>query len=180
MNVLLHTCCGPCASHCIRALREAGHDVTLFYSNSNIWPPDEFRLRQEHVEKLGAITGTPVIVDPPDHEEWEERVAKGYEQEPENGERCSRCFRYNLTKTYAAMEEHGFEAFTTSLTVSPHKPSPTILAIGKEVGGDRFLPENFKKKDGYLDSLRLSREYGLYRQNYCGCPYSQRPAPLRT
>lgn len=174
MNVLLHTCCGPCASHCVWALKTLGHRVTMFYSNANIWPPEEFARRREGVEKLALATKTELIVDEPDNAAWEEEVARGFETAPERGPRCARCFRFNLSRTYKKMEALGFDAFTTSLTVSPYKPSPLILGIGREVGGEHFLEEDFKKKNGYLHSLELSREYGLYRQSYCGCRYSIR------
>ncbi|MBO4288174.1 MAG: epoxyqueuosine reductase QueH [Kiritimatiellae bacterium] len=174
MNVLLHTCCGPCASHCVWVLKTLGHKVTMFYSNANIWPPEEFARRREGVEKLARLTKTELIVDEPDNAAWEETVAKGFETEPERGARCARCFRFNLSRTRDAMNTLDFEAFTTSLTVSPYKPSPLILGIGRELGEGRFLEENFKKKNGYLHSLELSREYGLYRQQYCGCRYSIR------
>ena len=176
MNVLLHACCGPCASHCVWALNALGHRVVLFYSNANIWPPEEFVRRREGVERLALLTKTELVVDEPENADWEAVVARGFEDAPERGPRCARCFRYNLSRTLDAMKAFGLDAFTTSLTVSPYKPSPLILSIGRELGEGRFLEENFKKKNGYLHSLELSREYGLYRQSYCGCRYSLRPA----
>ncbi|MBP5321912.1 MAG: epoxyqueuosine reductase QueH, partial [Kiritimatiellae bacterium] len=109
---------------------------------------------------------------PPDHAEWLETVAKGFEQEPEGGARCARCFRYSLTRAAALRARHGCDLFTTSLTVSPHKSSPTLFAVGREVDAEHFLPIDFKKKNGFLDSIRRAAEYGLYRQNYCGCEFS--------
>ena len=173
MKVLLHTCCAPCASHCVFALREKGFDVTLFFSNANIAPHDEFEKRLASAEVLARETGAELIVDHPDHEEWTEVVAKGFEDAPEGGARCERCFRYSLSRTFQAARENGFGAFATSLTVSPHKRSETVFAAGREVGGEMFLEENFKKKNGFLRSLELSEKYGLYRQNYCGCEFSR-------
>lgn len=173
MKVLLHCCCGPCASHCLRVLREAGHEVTLFYSNSNIAPAEEFEKRLASLRKLAEATDTPVVVDPPDHASWLEKVAKGFETCREGGARCARCFRYNLTRAAAAREKDGFEGFTTSLTVSPYKHSPTIFSVGQSIDAAHFLALDFKKKDGFLDSVRLAKQYGLYRQNYCGCEFGR-------
>ena len=171
-RVLLHSCCGPCASHCLFALREAGYSVMLCFSNANIAPAEEFEKRLEALKRLAEVTDTPYCVDPPDHADWLESVAKGFEREPERGARCARCFRYSLTRAAKLREAYGCDAFTTSLTVSPHKSSPTLFAVGKEVDGEHFLSIDFKKKDGFLDSLRRAAEYGLYRQDYCGCEFS--------
>lgn len=174
MNVLLHTCCGPCASHCICALRELGHDVTLFYSNANIAPRDEYQKRLDTVRRLADRVAAPVLVDETDHADWLACVARGFEQEPEKGARCERCFRYSLSRTRDAMARLGFEGFTTTLSVSPHKHTPTLFRIGRELDELHFLAADFKKKDGFKHSLQLAAEYGLYRQNYCGCEFSQR------
>ena len=188
MKVLLHVCCGPCASACVPALRELGHEVSLFYSNSNIDTREEFEKRLENARKLAEADGAELAADDYDHADWLEKVAKGFEGEPEKGARCARCFRYNLARAAAWAAEHGYDAFTTSLTVSPHKVSPEVFAAGedaawtlsaKECGGSaaavpKFLPVDFKKKDGFLRSLRRAAELGLYRQSYCGCEFSRR------
>lgn len=178
MRVLLHCCCGPCASHCIYALREAGHEVALYYSNANIAPEAEFEKRLDSLRKLADAAGAPLIVDPPDHGRWLEEVAKGFELEPEKGARCPRCFRYSLARTAAAREAGGFDAFTTSLTVSPHKPTPVVFGAARETDAAHFLAMDFKKRDGFLDSVRRAKALGLYRQSYCGCEFSLRLAPL--
>ena len=174
MKVLLHSCCGPCASACIPRLRELGHEVTMFYANSNIDTADEFEKRRAEASKLAAADRVEMSCAPYDHAEWTREVAAGYENEPEKGARCARCFRYNLAKTAAYAREHGFDAFTTSLTVSPHKVSEMVFAASDS---PLFLKENFKKHDGFKRSLARSAELGLYRQSYCGCEFSRRQNP---
>ena len=188
MKVALHVCCGPCASACVPALRDLGNEVALFFSNSNIDTEAEFEKRLDNARKLAEADGVELVADTYDHADWYENVAKGFEDAPEKGARCARCFRYNLARTAAWAAEHGYEAFTTSLTVSPHKVSPMVFEAGadaawgvsaKDCGGSaaaapKFLPVDFKKKDGFLRSLRRAAELGLYRQSYCGCEFSRR------
>ena len=188
MKVLLHTCCGPCASACVPALRDLGNEVVLFYSNSNIDTEEEFEKRLANARKLAEAEGVELAADAYDHADWLEKVAKGFEDEPEKGARCARCFRYNLARAAAYAAAHGYDAFTTSLTVSPHKVSRMVFEAGadaawsasaKDCGGSaaaapEFLPVDFKKKDGFLRSLRRAAELGLYRQSYCGCEFSRR------
>ncbi|HRR32661.1 MAG TPA: epoxyqueuosine reductase QueH [Kiritimatiellia bacterium] len=174
MRVLLHTCCAPCASHCVLALQELGHDVTLFYSNANIAPHDEFLRRLDAVRLLADRVRVPLLVDEPDHDAWLREAACGFEREPERGARCARCFRYSLCRTREAMTAHGLDAFTTSLTVSPHKHTPTLFQVGRDLDAARFLTIDFKKRDGFKHSLHLAEAFGLYRQKYCGCEFSYR------
>jgi predicted adenine nucleotide alpha hydrolase (AANH) superfamily ATPase len=176
MNVLLHTCCAPCASACVPALRELGHDVTLFFSNANIAPADEYERRLDSVRLLAERLAVPLCVDPARHDEWLREAAAGLEGEPERGARCARCFRYSLCRTRDAALQGGFAGFTTSLTVSPHKRSGSIFDIGRSLDPARFLAVDFKKRDGFKRSLALSAELGLYRQTYCGCEFSLRRA----
>ena len=174
MNVLLHTCCAPCASHCALALRDAGHEVTLFFSNANLAPESEWQKRLDAVRILAAHDSIPVIVDETSHRDWLERVATGFEGEPERGKRCGRCFHYSLTRAYEVALKQKFDAFTTSLTVSPHKPSTLIFQVGQSISQSLFLTIDFKKHDGFKHSLQRSDELGLYRQSYCGCEFSVR------
>ncbi len=175
MKVLLHVCCGPCASACVPRLKEVGEDVTLFYSNSNIDTKEEFEKRRAAAQKLADADGAQLVADAYDHAAWLKEVAAGYEDAPEKGARCARCFRFNLARTAAYAAAHGFDAFTTSLTVSPHKVSSVIFAQGEAVQGPaRFLKEDFKKKDGFKLSVRRAAELGLYRQAYCGCEFSKK------
>lgn len=174
MKVLLHTCCAPCASHCALALREAGHDVTLYFSNANLAPEAEWQKRLDAVRTLATHDAFPLLVDATSHADWLETVAQGREQEPERGTRCDGCFRYSLRRTYEAALEKQFDAFTTSLTVSPHKLSERIFKIGLALSEAKFLALDFKKHDGFKRSITRSIELGLYRQSYCGCEFSVR------
>ena len=133
MKTLLHTCCGPCASACVPVLKDLRREVTMLFANSNIDTRDEFNKRLREAEKLAAVDGLKIVALPYDHEEWLREVAVGYEHEPEKGARCSRCFRYNLTKAAEYAKAHGFDEFTTSLTVSPHKCSPVIFAVARSI-----------------------------------------------
>ena len=132
MNVALHTCCGPCASACVPRLKAGENAVTMVFANSNIDTREEFERRREAAETLAKAEGVPFAVLPYDHDEWLREVADGFEAEPEGGARCARCFRYSLSKVAAFAAENGLDAFTTSLTVSPHKRSATVFAAGRE------------------------------------------------
>ena len=179
MTVVLHACCGPCASACVPRLKAEGHDVTLLFANSNIDTAEEFERRRAAAETLAKADGVPFAVLPYDHEEWLREVAAGYEDAPEKGARCARCYRYNLEKAAAFAAAHGLDAFTTSLTVSPHKPSAVVFAAVEAVGRavaprpPQFLADDFKKRDGFKLSVRRAAELGLYRQSYCGCEFSR-------
>ena len=183
MKVVLHTCCGPCASACVPRLKADGHAVTMLFANSNIDTREEFEKRKAEAERLAKTDGVAFVALPYDHEEWLRQVAVGYEDEPEKGARCARCFRYNLDKAAAFAAAHGEEAFTTSLTVSPHKVSKVIFEVAREVeradGRVSFLPEDFKKREGFKLSARRAAELGLYRQAYCGCEFSKRAQEKR-
>ena len=187
-QILLHVCCGPCASACVPALKGAGEDVTLLFANSNIDTREEFEKRLHEAEKLAAADGVPIAALPYDHEEWLREVAAGYEHEPEKGERCARCFRYNLRKAAEYAKAHDFDSFTTSLTVSPHKVSSMVFAAGADaekaargVSNDpqespatpHFAKWDFKKGGGFATSTKRTAELGLYRQSYCGCEFSK-------
>lgn len=178
MKVLLHVCCGPCASACVRRLAAGGHEVTLFFSNSNIDGEEEFMRRREAAAKLAEADGAEFVCDNYDHERWLAEVAEGREGEPEKGERCRRCYRYNIAKAAEYARENGFDAVTSSLTVSPHKPSRLVFSAGEEaVAGCApvvFLREDFKKREGFKISVSRAKELGLYRQDYCGCEFSRR------
>ena len=181
MVVLLHACCGPCASACEPRLKEEGHTVVLFFSNCNIDTREEFERRLDAARRLGEADGVEVVADEYDHSDWLEKVAAGFENEPEKGARCARCFRFSLARTAAYAAAHGYDAFTTSLTVSPHKVSSVIFAQGDAVAPN-FLHCDFKKREGFKLSVRRAAELGLYRQSYCGCEFSRkvtapRPGP---
>jgi len=173
VTVVLHACCGPCASACVPRLTEEGHAVTLLFANSNIDTREEFERRKAAAKCLADHDGVGFAALEYDHDEWLREVAAGYENEPEKGARCVRCYRYNLAKAAAFAAEHGLDAFTTSLTVSPHKPSAKIFAASDD---PRFLRVDFKKKEGFVLSVKRTKELGLYRQSYCGCEFSKRAA----
>lgn len=175
-DILLHACCGPCSTHCVRELRAAGYEPVVCYSNSNMDSAEEFDRRLEALRSFAAQEDLRVIVDPYDPDSWN-RAVRGLEAEPEGGRRCDACFRHNLGRAARIAKEHGLSEITSSLTVSPHKNSPRVFAAGREAAsaqGIRFAEFDFKKKDGFLDSVRLAKAYGLYRQSYCGCRYSKR------
>ena len=169
-TVLLHVCCGPCATHAVSTLR-THHEVTMFFSNSNVAPQSEYELRLRHARKLVSVYGVPLMEDTYDHDAWRAHV-KGHESAPEGGSRCARCFLFNLGRAATRAKDHGFDAFTTSLTVSPHKKTETIFSVGEQLGS--FLPVDFKENDGFKRSVELSRDHGLYRQDFCGCEFSRR------
>ena len=180
-RLLLHACCAPCSSYCLEYLREA-FALTVFFYNPNLTEQEEYRRRVEEEKRLIALMngqeGSSQIEILEGRYEPERflEAAKGLETCKEGGERCVRCFALRLGETARVAAEDGFDFFTTSLTISPLKNSALLNRIGAQEGeryGDRFLPSDFKKNNGYLRSTQLSRLYGLYRQNYCGCIYSK-------
>ena len=170
-RILLHCCCAVCASSCIERLQEAGNQVVLFFSNCNIAPEEEYLRRLESMRRLAEICKLELIVDEYDHQAWRQAVA-GLEKEPERGARCPVCFGFSLERTARKAAELQIGRFTTSLTVSPLKDSKTIFAVGAKYPG--FEAVDFKKKNGFLRSIRLSEKFGFYRQDYCGCEFSIR------
>jgi predicted adenine nucleotide alpha hydrolase (AANH) superfamily ATPase len=173
-KLLIHVCCAPDATVVIERLSPE-YDLTIFFYNPNIHPEKEYHLRSREMENLLHLLHIPFIPAEYDSSTWFELV-NGLEHLPEGGERCTRCFKMRLEKTAKIAAESKFDLFTTVLSVSPHKDANLINEIGKEVGqkwGVPFMEANFKKKDGFKRSLELSKHYGLYRQDYCGCIFSQ-------
>ena len=174
-RLLLHSCCGPCSSAVIERLA-AHFDLTIYFYNPNIEPEEEYAHRlSEQIRLLSLLpAGASLLPCPYDHEAFQafaERMADA----PEGGERCLSCFALRLDETARTAKAHGFEYFTTTLSVSPHKNAENLNRIGRAAGekhGVKYLMADFKKKNGYLRSLELSKEYDLYRQDYCGCLYS--------
>ncbi|MFH1046495.1 MAG: epoxyqueuosine reductase QueH [Candidatus Omnitrophota bacterium] len=171
MKVLLHICCAVCAAATVEKLRQEGHEVIGFFYNPNIQPPGEYLKRQQEAEELARKESFTLIAGEYDLHGWSQRI-EGWEQEPEGGERCVRCFAFRLEKAAQIAKEQGCGAFTTTLTVSPHKNSKVINAIGKNIDNDLFLVRDFKKQEGFKRAQELAQAYKLYRQNYCGCVYS--------
>lgn len=175
-SLLLHSCCGPCSSAVLERLREH-FQVTVLYYNPNIEPEKEYLHRKAEQQRLLGMLGGDIgwLECEYDHAAFE-AFAPGMAEEPEGGKRCLACFAMRLNETAAQAKAHGFEYFTTTLSVSPHKNAENVNRAGEEAGalyGVKYLYADFKKKNGYLRSLQLSAEYQLYRQNYCGCLYSK-------
>lgn len=184
-RLLLHSCCGPCSSAVISRLRDE-YDITIFYYNPNIHPKEEYLKRKAEQLKLINILnneGAEIKVldaeyDPNTYFEF----VKGLEGEKEGGARCTKCFYLRLSKTADAAKENEFDIFGTTLSVSPHKNATLLNEIGlalEKQKGIKYLVADFKKKDGYKQSIELSKKYGLYRQNYCGCRFSSELQPTK-
>lgn len=178
-TLLLHSCCGPCSSSVMEFLTKYFR-VTVYYYNPNVYPAEEYALRLNTQHRIvdgmypdGSVNTVEGEYDPSVFYS----AVKGSEDTPEGGERCVRCIAMRMENTALYARSHGYGYFTTTLSVSPHKDAVAINTIGKaleEKYGVAFLYSDFKKNDGYLRSIRLSKEYGLYRQDYCGCEFSLR------
>jgi predicted adenine nucleotide alpha hydrolase (AANH) superfamily ATPase len=173
MKIVLHICCGVCAAGVAERLIREEHFVLGFFYNPNIHLLEEYQRRLEVARTVARKMGFPLEVAPYVPEKWFEKTA-GLENEPEGGTRCQVCFRLRLEKTYLFMKERGGDAFTTTLTVSPHKSAAVINQVGQEIGEEKFLARDFKKQEGFKRTMALAREWTLYRQDYCGCIYSMR------
>ena len=179
-KVLLHSCCGPCSSYCIKELAKYVK-VTILYYNPNIEPIEEYNKRKEtQINLIKDYQKEGIDVDYIDVD-YENEVYRNYvlglENEVEGGSRCTKCFTLRLTRTASLAAALNYDFFATTLTVSPHKNSKLINEIGFEIEKKlkiRFLPSDFKKREGYKKSIEYSKEYELYRQDYCGCLFSKR------
>lgn len=183
-TLLLHSCCAPCSSYVLEYLSDY-FAVTVLYYNPNIYPEEEFRHRADEqkrlIENMPARHPVRFIEGRFDSREFYDAV-RGLEHIPEGGERCHACFRLRLEETARIAAENGFDYFTTTLTISPLKNGAILNKIGEETAsrfGIAWLPSDFKKKNGYKRSVELSSEYGLYRQDYCGCVFSKRERQTR-
>lgn len=175
-KLLAHACCGPCASYVLPYL-ETAFDLTVYYFNPCIMPESEYRLREENLEKVVNSLNhkTPLIVESYNPEEFLSEI-RGRETDNEGGKRCEICIEQRLRATAIYAARNGFSHFCTTLTVSPHKNADFINEIGgklAETYGVKWLPSDFKKKDGFKKSITQSELLGLYRQNYCGCVFSK-------
>ncbi len=183
-RLLLHSCCAPCSSYVLEYL-SSYFNITVFYYNPNIVPHGEFLARaaeQERLLKAMPLPPTAFLLGAYDAGAFF-ALAKGHEAEPEGGPRCKACYHLRLRETAKAAKKGGFDYFTTTLSISPHKDAQALNEIGQELSQKFDIPylfSDFKKKDGYRRSCHLSELYGLYRQNYCGCPYSKQEAELRS
>ncbi len=178
--LLLHACCAPCSSYVLEYLSRY-FSITLFYYNPNISPAEEYAHRAEEARRLVREMPLvhPVTVEEGRYEPQAfYELARGLEDAPEGGERCFACYRLRLRETARLAAARGFDWFCTTLAISPLKNAEKLNELGEEAAaefGVRWLPSDFKKREGFKRSIVLSQEYGLYRQNYCGCVFS-RPA----
>ncbi len=175
----MHACCAPCSSYVLEYLASY-FDITLFFYNPNMDSTEEYIHRSKELQRLVREANFPadVIICEYDPESFEE-VASGLEDVPEGGARCRKCYELRMRKAAEYASGHGFEYFTTTLSISPYKNAGWINEIGERLAGEcglKHLPSDFKKRNGYKRSIELSREYGLYRQDYCGCRYSRKEA----
>ena len=177
-EILLHSCCGPCSSSVLELLAKY-FEVTVLWYNPNLYPEAEYEKRLATQKQLIDAIGTDgvkasLLVEPWRSEDYFSRI-KGLENEPEEGKRCLECFKIRLDETARIAAERGFEWFCTTLTVSSRKDAVAINAIGREAAakyGVKWLPSEFRKREGNHRSIILSEKYGLYRQEYCGCVFS--------
>ena len=177
-RLLLHACCAPCSSYVIEYLHSY-FDITMYYYNPNVTSLDEYNFRKEELFRLlrefPAAQGIKLLDSPYEPEKFFE-MSKDLENLPEGGKRCKECYLLRLEQTALAAKENGFDYFATTLSISPYKNAQWLNGIGEELSqkyGVKYLFSDFKKKNGYKRSIELSREYNLYRQNFCGCVFSQ-------
>ncbi len=177
-RLLLHSCCAPCSSYCLEQLTKY-FEIDIYFYNPNITLEEEFNKRlSEQIRFVSKVYGDSIKVINAGHnsDDFYSKI-KGMEELPERGARCKVCYALRLEKTAKYALDNGYDYFTTTLSISPHKNAEWINQIGEELAlslGVKFLNSDFKKQGGYLRSIELSKEYGLYRQDYCGCLYSKK------
>lgn len=183
-KLLLHVCCGPCSSYVLEYLCKY-FDITIFYYNPNISPKEEYDKRVEEVKRLlktaSFIKNVKFVNGKYENEKFEE-IAKGLEEEKEGGKRCKKCYHLRLYETAKYAKNNSFDYFTTTLSISPYKDANALNSIGKKLSEEFDIPylfSDFKKKNGYKRSIELSKEYNLYRQDFCGCIYSKKESEER-
>ena len=173
-RLLLHCCCAPCASYVLEYLSPS-FDITILFFNPNIRPAEEYLKRKMELQRLLLLAVYPNCVDmlSCDYDTGTfEAAAEPFWEEPEGGSRCRMCFELRLGETAKRAKNGGYDCFTTTLSVSPHKNAALLNEIGDRLAGEygvEYVYSNFKKRDGYKRSVELSKQYGLYRQSYCGC-----------
>ena len=173
-KVLLHACCAICAAYPIELLRETGYEPVVYFFNPNIFPLNELERRLSELIKYSAKKNVELIIEKQEASNWYKFIA-GLEKEPEKGKRCLKCFEYRLMYTAQKALNLCIPQFSTTLTVSPHKNSKAIFNIAKQIALKHkieFLDIDFKKKDGFLKTMKIAKEENFYRQNYCGCEFS--------
>ena len=173
-KILIHACCGICSGYPIAFLKEIGYSPVVYFCNPNLDTKDEYERRLEAQKIVCMYHWVELIAEDYCHEDFLTAV-KGLEAEPERGHRCDECIKLRLKLAANKAKELGIGVFTTSLVISPHKNYDKISEIGIQCADSlEYLAIDFKKKDGFLKTNRLSKELGIYRQNYCGCEFSKR------
>ena len=174
-ELLLATCCGPCATHAITELSK-DYSIGVHFWGSNIHPYEEYKKRLNAIEQVCTVYNCPLVIHPYNDSDFIENV-NGLENEAEGGARCTRCFEFRLSIAAEYALKNNITYFATSLTVSPHKNTDLINQIGEDIAKQKltleYIPTDFKKNDGFAKSAKLSKEYGIYRQKYCGCIFSK-------
>ncbi|MFH1427510.1 MAG: epoxyqueuosine reductase QueH [Patescibacteria group bacterium] len=179
-KMLLHFCCAGCGAYVSQELKKKFRIILYFY-NPNIYPEAEYQKRFDEAKKIAKLYNLKLIAGIYSHEDWLKEIA-GHELDPERGGRCRICYRLRLASTVGKAKELKINFFTSTLTVSPHKDANKILTIGQELEKKyniKFIAKDFKKEDGFKKATALSKKFGLYRQNYCGCEFSLLPSPQR-
>jgi epoxyqueuosine reductase len=174
-RLLLHVCCGVCSAY-IPEILTPEYDVTMYYENSNIYPAEEFKRRADAARTIAKKYGAIFIEVPQDQDAWNLTVA-GHSQDPENGERCKLCMNYRLNHAFRYAQEHQFDIVACTLGVSRRKQVEMVNDIGRTLSkkyGIPFMDRDWKKNNGEVESQRRAKEFGIYRQDYCGCVYSRR------
>jgi hypothetical protein len=172
-EILVHACCATCACYVLQKIA-LEYTPVIYYYNPNIYPLEEYIRRRDELKNYASHQNIRFIEEIYKHDEWSKFII-GLEKEPEKGQRCDKCFLLRLEKTASYALENNIKAFTTTLTISPHKNSKTILKIGNNIAKDKkifFLATDFKKQDGYEKTVEIAKKERFYRQNYCGCLYS--------
>src|SRR3989339_699092 len=173
-RILLHTCCAPCGGYVIKKLQSMGYEVTVFYYNPNVFPEDEYKLRLNEAKRFCAKEKVDLIEGGYNYNEWKQKI-KGFENEPEKGHRCEICIGLRLLETAQVAIENEFEAFATTLTISPHKSAEMVNKIGHEATtlyNIKFVDNVWRKEDGFKKSCDLAEKESFHRQDYCGCEFS--------
>lgn len=174
-SLLLHTCCAPCSTHTIKVLYPY-FNITVFFTNDNIYPLEEYDKRRIEEEAYCKMLNIPVLYDTYEHTDFLDAV-KGDEEKGEKSIRCYKCYTMRLEKTAKKARELNFDYFSTSLSISPYKITRWINEIGYDLAlkyNIKYLYSDFKKEDGYKDSIKMSQDFNMYRQDYCGCEFSQK------
>ena len=175
-KIIVHACCANCSGYPVSYLKDAGYQVVVYFYNPNIYPTEEYEKRLDAQRILCNALDVELVGGEYNPQDFY-KAARGLENEPEKGARCDKCFELRLRKTAEYAKHKGIQEFTTSIVISPHKNFAKLTEIGQKIAAEYGLTYqaiDFKKKDGFLKTNKISRELGLYRQNYCGCEFSIR------